>query len=227
MSTCNVINGSLEGDKRNLQNELFIELTNYELEHSCYRLKEKYFCEQKAVLKRRQQKTCLTSSFRQNNEEISRTCSIQISAIDEKVLQLYTTTFLIYTKAEKQVFVTSSKEDEKIEEQFAIIKLTYLTMENKCTAKLDNNIITFSLPLNFDICQKLTEIDINFKNVAEFKDDEITDFSKLLKTNLKNKENPMRITDIKKLYHIKTLYTSNESTWLLFKKMLTHVSLFF
>ena len=98
----------------NLQNELFIELTNYDLQHNCKRLKEKYFCEQKAVLKRPQQKTCLTSLFRQNNDEISKTCAIQISTIEEKVLQLNTTTFLIYTKNEKQVYVTCTKNDEKI-----------------------------------------------------------------------------------------------------------------
>ena len=90
----------------NLQIELFIELTNYELEHACNRLKEKYFCEQKAVMIRPQHQSCLTSLFRQNNEEISRTCPIQISTIVEKVLQLNTTTFLIYTKNEKQIFVT-------------------------------------------------------------------------------------------------------------------------
>ena len=99
----------------NLQNELFIELSNYDLQHKCKRLKEKYFCEQKAVLKRSQQKTCLTSLFRQNNDEISKTCAIQISTIEEKVLQLNTTTFLIYTKNEKQVYITCTKGDEKIE----------------------------------------------------------------------------------------------------------------
>ena len=51
----------------NLQNELFIEVTNYELKYSCNRLKEKYFCERNAVMKRPQHKTCLTSLFRQNN----------------------------------------------------------------------------------------------------------------------------------------------------------------
>ena len=80
---------------------------------------------------RPQHKTCLTSLFRQNNDEISKTCSIQISTIDEKVLQLNTTTFLIYTKNEKQVYITCTKGDEKIEKQFAITKLTYLTMKNK------------------------------------------------------------------------------------------------
>ena len=146
----------------NLQNELFIELTNYELKHSCNRLKEKYFCEQKAVMKWPQYRTCLTSLFRQNNEEISRTCLIQISTIDEKVLQLNTTTFLIYTKNEKQIFVTRTRNEEKIEKQFAISNLTYLTMGNKCTALLENTIITASLPMNFEIYQKITKIEINF-----------------------------------------------------------------
>ena len=82
----------------NLQNALFIVLTNYELEHVCNRLTEKYFCEQKAVMKRPQYQSCLNSLVRQNIKEISKTCPIQISTIDEKALQLNTTAFLIYTK---------------------------------------------------------------------------------------------------------------------------------
>ena len=50
----------------NLQNELFIELTPYELEHRCKKLKEKYFCDQMPVMKRPQHHSCLTSLFRQN-----------------------------------------------------------------------------------------------------------------------------------------------------------------
>ena len=126
----------------NLQNELFIELTNYELTHSHRRIKERYFCEQKAVVKRPQHKTCLTSLFRQNNDEIFKTCSIQLTNINEQILQLNTSTFLIYSKTEKQIFVTCMRNEEKIEKQFTLKDLTYLTMENKCTAIMDNRIIS-------------------------------------------------------------------------------------
>ena len=202
----------------NLQNELFIELSNFDLQHKCKRLKEKYFCEQKAVLKRPQQKTCLTSLFRQNNDEISKTCAIQISTIEEKVLQLNTTTFLIYTKNEKQIYITCTQGEEKIENQFKLSKLTYLTMKNKCNALLDNHIVTSNLPLNFDIFQKITKIDINFNTVVGIEEKELKDFSNFIKTNSKNMQKPIKITDIRKLYHIEKLRTHNESLWSLFKK---------
>ena len=168
-------------------------------------------------MKRPQYRTCLTSLFRQNNEEISRRCPIQISTIDEKVLQLNTTIFLIYTKNEKQIFVTCTRNEEKIENQFAISNLTYLTMGNKCTVLLENTIITASLPMNFDIFQKITKIGIDFKNVIGLGDEELAKFSKFLKTNLKNEDKPIKISDVKEMYNIKTLHTSSESILSIFK----------
>ena len=47
----------------NPQNELFIEFTNYKLTHSCRRIKEIYFFQEKAVVKRPQHKICLSSLF--------------------------------------------------------------------------------------------------------------------------------------------------------------------
>ena len=54
---------------------------------------------------------------------------------------------------------------EKIEEQITLTDLTYLAMENKCTAILDNNIITSNLLLDYDIFQKITRLDIDFASV--------------------------------------------------------------
>ena len=68
------------------------------------------------------------------------------------------TTFFIYIKNEKQLFVTCTRNEEKIEKKFAISNRAYLTMGNKCTALLENTIITKSLPMNFDIFQKITKI---------------------------------------------------------------------
>ena len=169
-------------------------------------------------MKRSQHQSCLTSLFRQNNKEISRTCSIQISTIEEKVLQLNTTTFLIYTKNEKQIFVTCTRNDEKIEKQFAISNLTYITMEKRCNALLEDDIITSNLPINFDIFQKITKIEINFNNVIGLETGEIAEFTKFLKTSLKNTGKPIKISDVKKLYHLKTLHTNSETIWSIFKK---------
>ena len=199
----------------NLQNELFIELTNYELTHSCKRIKERYFCEQKAVVKRPQHKTCLTSLFRQNNDEIFKTCSIQLTNINEQILQLNTSTFLIYSKTEKQIFVTCIRNDEKVEKQFTLKDLTYLIMENKCTAILDNSIITSNLPFNYDIYQKFTKIDIDFKSVLGLENEE---FSKFITANWRNEKKPIKLSDIKKLYHIEKLQTHNQTLWDMFKK---------
>ena len=135
----------------NLQNESFIELTNYELNHSCKRTKEKYFCEQKGALKRPQHKTFLTSLFRQNNDAIFKTFSVQLTSIDEKILKSNTSSFLIHSKTVKQIFLTCIKNEEKIETKITLIGLTYLTTENKFTVILDNSIITSNLSLNYDI----------------------------------------------------------------------------
>ena len=92
-------------------------------------------------------------------------------------------------------------------------------MGNKCTALLENNIITANLPMNFDIFQKITEVEINFKNVIGLKNEELAEFSKFLKTSLKNEGKPIKITDVKKMYHIKTLRTRSESIWSISKKI--------
>ena len=105
---------------------------------------------------------------------------MQLTNINEQILQLNTSTFLIYSKTEKQIFVTCMRNNEKVEKQFTLKDLNYLTMENKCTATLDNIIITSNLPINYDIYQKFTKIDIDFKSVIGFEDQE---FSKFIKAN--------------------------------------------
>ena len=39
-----------------------------------------------------------------------------------------------------------------------------------------------------------------------------------MKTSLKNTGKPIKISDVKKLYHLKTLHTNNETIWSIFKK---------
>ena len=119
--------------------------------------------------------------------------------MDEKILQLNISTFLIYTKIEKEVFVTCIENEEKKEKQLTLTDLTYLTMENKFTAIFDNNIITSNLPLYYDIVQEFNKIDIDFKSAVGPEDKE---YSKFLKTNWKNKGNAIKLSDIRKLYLI-------------------------
>ena len=107
------------------------------------------------------------------------------------------------------------RNEEKIEKQFTLKDLTYLTMENKCTAIMDNSIISSNLPMNYDIYQKFTRIDIDFKSVVGLEDQE---FSKFLKTNWRNEKKTIKLSDIKKLYHIEKLQTHNQTLWGMFKK---------
>ena len=51
-------------------------------------------------------------------------------------------------------------------------------MENKCTAIMDNSIISSNLPINYDIFQKFTRIDIDFKSVVGVEDQESQNSSK-------------------------------------------------
>ena len=69
-------------------------------------------------------------------------------------------------------------------------------MKNKCSALLDNTIVTSNLPLNFDIFQKITKIDINFNTVVGIEEKELTDFSKFIQTNSKNMQKPIKITRV-------------------------------
>lgn len=163
--------------------KLLIELTNHELTHSCRRIKERYFCEQKAVVKRPRHRTYITSLLRQNNDNIFKIWSMQLTNIDEKTLQLNTSTFLIYSETEKQIFVTCIRNEEKIKKQFTLKDMTYLTMKNKCTAIMDNSIISSNLPINYDIYLKCSRIDIDFKSVVGLEDEE---FSKFLIFSIRN-----------------------------------------
>ena len=77
-------------------------------------------------------------------------------------------------------------------------------MKNKCTALLENNIITANLPMNFDIFQKITNIEVKFQNVIGLENEELEEFTKFLKTSLKNIGKPIKISDVEKMYHLKT-----------------------
>ena len=74
-------------------------------------------------------------------------------------------------------------------------------MENKCTAILENNIITSNLPINYDIFQKVTKIDIDFKSVLGLEDKL---FSKFQKINWKNDGKTIKLSDIRNHYHFLT-----------------------
>lgn len=75
------------------------------------------------------------------------------------------------------MFVTCTRDVEKIEIQFAITNLTYLTMKNRCTALIENNIITANLPMNVNIFQEITKIEINSKDVIGLENEELAEFS--------------------------------------------------
>ena len=47
---------------------------------------------------------------------------------------------------------------------------------------------------------------------------ELAEFTKFLKTSLKNIGKPIKIADVKKMYHLKTLHTKSETIWSIFKK---------
>ena len=90
----------------NLQNGLFVELSKHELKHDCQRIKAKYFCSNNAILTRPGAKSCLSSLFKQNDLDIQQNCNMKTSSASEKIIQLNSTTFLIYTRNESQLYVT-------------------------------------------------------------------------------------------------------------------------
>ena len=75
---------------------------------------------------------------------------------------------------------------------------------------MDNSIITSKLPFNYDIYKKFTKIDIDFKSVLGLEDQE---FSKFIKANWRNEKKPIKLSDIKKLYHIEKLQTHDQTLW--------------
>ena len=79
---------------------------------------------------------------------------------------------------------------------------------------MDNSIIISNLLINYDIYQKFTKIDIDFKSVLGLEDQE---FSKFIKANWRNEKKPIKLSDIKKLYHIEKLQTHNQTLWGMFK----------
>ena len=89
-------------------------------------------------------------------------------------------------------------------------------MENRCTSILDNNIITSNLPINYDIYHKFAKIDIDFKSVLGLEDQEFSNFNT---ANRRNEKKPIKLSDIKKLYHIEKLQTHNQTLWGMFKNV--------
>ena len=63
---------------------------------------------------------------------------MKTSSSSEKIIQLNSTTFLIYTRNESQLYVTCKKHEEKVfEKQFVTNNVDYLTMKADCTALLE------------------------------------------------------------------------------------------
>ena len=75
---------------------------------------------------------------------------------------------------------------------------------------MDNSKITSNLPINYDIYQKFAKVDIEFKSVIGLEDQE---FSKFIKANWRNEKKPIKLSDIKKMYHIEKLQTQNQTLW--------------
>ena len=73
---------------------------------------------------------------------------------------------------------------------------------DKCILILDNDIITSILPINYNIYQKFTKIDIDFKSVVWL---EAKEFSKLVDTNWQHDGKAIELSDSRKLYYITNL----------------------
>ena len=202
----------------NLQNGLFVELSKHELKHDCQRIKAKYFCSNNAILTRPGAKSCLSSLFKQNDLDIQQNCNMKTSSFSEKIIQLNSTTFLIYTRNESQLYVTCKKHEEKIfEKQFVTNNVDYLTMKADCTALLEKNVIKSTLPVDYEVYQKITKINIKFGDIFGIGKSEMKEFSDFLEEKIKNDAKTWRITDIKKLYHITKLQKTSTSLWTNFK----------
>ena len=87
----------------NIENEMYIETTQYFLEHSCRKIKDIFFCKDGSIMKRRNNKSCLKDLYTKDMKGILKDCDLDIFKEKEFISKLNSTSYLVYSKQKSLV----------------------------------------------------------------------------------------------------------------------------
>ena len=87
----------------NIENEMYIETTQYYLEHSCRKIKDIFFCKDGSIMKLRNHKSCLKDLYTKDMKGILKDCDLDIFKEKEFISKLNSTSYLVYSKQKSLV----------------------------------------------------------------------------------------------------------------------------
>ena len=93
----------------NIENEMYIETTQYYLEHSCRKIKDIFFCNDGSIMKRRNNKSCLKDLYTKDMKGILKDCDLDIFKEKEFISKLNSTSYLVYSKQKSLVNIICIK----------------------------------------------------------------------------------------------------------------------
>ena len=126
----------------NIENEMYLETTQYYREHSCRKIKDIFFCKDGSIMKRRNNKSCLKDLYTKDMKGILTDCDLDIFKENEFISILNSTSFLVYSKQKTLVNLICIKNGiVKLDKKEFIISSNIITLSDNCKANLGNHFL--------------------------------------------------------------------------------------
>ena len=136
----------------NIENEMYIETTQYYLEHSCRKIKDIFFCKDGSIMKRRNNKSCLKDLYTKDMKGILKDCDLDIFKEKEFISKLNSTSYLVYSKQKSLVNLICIKNGiVNLDKKEYIINNNIITLKDNCKANLENHILSHHRTIDLEV----------------------------------------------------------------------------
>ena len=84
---------------------LYSMYTEEEIHHDCWSIHNTHYCKNKNILTRVSHVDCILALYKKDKQIISERCSLEVSAPQEVIIQLNSTSFYTYTPNQTDLFI--------------------------------------------------------------------------------------------------------------------------
>ena len=187
----------------NIESELYIETTQYYLEHSCRKIKDIYFCKDGAILKRRNHESCLRNLYTKNMKGILKQCDLDIFKEEEFITKLNSTSFLVYTKKKSLINLICIKEGTVVLDRKEYISNTnIINLKKSCKANLQKHIISHHIAIDLEMDYQFNSIGVNLTEILELNKEQTEKFIEFAEKKLDNNNAGIRLIKIREKFHL-------------------------
>ena len=200
----------IEPDQRyiavSLKDELHIELRDFDLEHQCMFIKDTFFCKG-TVLKKGSTNSCLHALYKNELDRIGETCPVNLFNADEYVTQLNSTTFVVYGKTPKRIYIicTDQNGQKVYEKSTKLTGTNYIKIYRNCELNLKSHFLSSSLPFTLELETKLVESDLQIEKLLSLGKEEMENFLRFVRKGLETKRRSIHINEAKQKFDLKMI----------------------